>query len=175
MSSPIDPMVRHEGIARSEGVIAGLIGAAVVALFYFVIDLIRGHPLMTPSVLGEVFLLRTPLTTTPDLAAVILYSAFHIIVFIAFGLFLTVLVRAAEESALARYAVVQLLVVFEVFLYGALMIASVTARGMFPFLGVLAANTLAAIAMVAWQWRHHPALRAAFLREPLGATDGGSA
>ncbi|HEX3926566.1 MAG TPA: hypothetical protein VHW65_01095 [Gemmatimonadales bacterium] len=154
-----------------EGIASGLLGGAVVAVFYFIIDLMRGRPLMTPSVLGEIFLLRTPLTATPDTAAVLLYTAFHFLVFIALGLFLAALIRAAEHGALARYALVQLLVVFEVFFYGVLSVASEEARGMFPFLGVLAANTLAAITMLAWQWRHHPRLRRAFHREPLGAAD----
>jgi hypothetical protein len=171
MSHPADPVVTSERRARWEGVVTGLVGAAVVALFYFIIDIVRGHPLLTPSVLGEAFVLHVPLTTTVNLVAVVLYSVAHIIVFIAMGLLFTLLMRAAETSVLARYAVVQLAVVFELFFYGLLSIGANAARGMFPFLGVLAANTLALIAMAAWEWRYHPALRGAFSREPLGSVD----
>ncbi len=157
--------------ARREGVITGLWGASAVALFYFVVDLLRGHPLMTPSVLGQAFIMRTPITTTPETAAVLLYTAFHLLAFIAFGLFLAALVRGAESSALARYAIVQLFVVFEVGFYFMLSIASAGAQGQFSLMSVLTANTLAAVAMGTWQWRHHPAVRAALRTVPLGDTE----
>ena len=35
-----------------EGIVAGLLGAATVALWFLVIDTINGHPLYTPTVLG---------------------------------------------------------------------------------------------------------------------------
>ena len=35
-----------------EGIVAGLIGAAVVAVWFFVYDLARGRPFHTPSLLG---------------------------------------------------------------------------------------------------------------------------
>ena len=36
-----------------EGIVAGLIGAAVVALWFFVYDIARGEPFRTPSLLGS--------------------------------------------------------------------------------------------------------------------------
>jgi hypothetical protein len=42
---------------------------------------------------------------------------------------------------------------------------------MFSFIGVLAANALAGGVMVTWLWRHHPALRSAMERTPLGANN----
>ena len=35
-----------------DGVIAGLIGAAAVALWFLVFDIARGRPLLTPALLG---------------------------------------------------------------------------------------------------------------------------
>ena len=35
-----------------EGVVGGLIGAAVVALWFLLFDLARGKPLLTPALLG---------------------------------------------------------------------------------------------------------------------------
>ena len=147
--------IRHpDHSGRREGIIAGLLGAVVVAVFYFVLDISRGQALMTPTVLGEMLILHAPITATPDPAAIFIYTTLHGVAFIALGMLLSVLMRAADRSALARYAIVQLLVVFEVFFYGLLSIVSDRARGLFPFLGVLAANTLAASTMIAWLWRH---------------------
>lgn len=163
---------RRSDPALREAIITGLLGAAVVAVFYLVLDLLRGRPLVTPSVLGQAFILhQPPSATVADPAAVILYTAFHLAAFLVFGLFLTVLVRAAEESPLARYALVQLLIVFELFFFGLLSIASETTRGLFSLWGVLAANTLAGAVMVGWQWRHHPRLRLVLESTPLGAAE----
>ena len=41
-----------------EGITTGLIGAAIVAAFYLVLDTVNGTPLLTPSILGEVLVLR---------------------------------------------------------------------------------------------------------------------
>ena len=161
------PWPDHSG--RREGIIAGLLGALVVAMFYFILDISRGQALMTPTVLGEILILHAPITAAPDPAAIFIYTTLHGVAFIALGLLLSAMMRAADRSAVARYAVVQLLVVFEVFFYGLLSIVSARARGLFPFLGVLAANTLAAGTMMAWLWRHHPAIRRALKQEPLGA------
>lgn len=171
----MEPLVSRpprDAALRREGIITGLLGAAVVALFYLIIDVLRGRALITPSVLGQAFILHTPVTpTSADLMAVVAYTAFHIGAFVAFGLLLTALARASESSSLARYAVLQVMVAFVVLFYGVLWIGSEVVRGMFSFVGVLAANALAGAAMVAWLWRHHPALRAAMTRTPLGANN----
>ena len=50
-----------------EGTYAGAIGGTVVAGWFLILDLLQGHPLRTPSVLGQVLLFGRD---TPDLAAV---------------------------------------------------------------------------------------------------------
>ncbi len=49
-------MARSELSRGDEGTYVGAIGAGCVALWFFFIDLIQGHPLRTPSVLGQVLL-----------------------------------------------------------------------------------------------------------------------
>lgn len=156
-----------------EGVVVGLIGAAVVALFYFGIDLAQGRPMMTPSILGEVFVMRRPeaVTTSMDMTAALLYTVAHVLTFVVFGLVLTWLTRRAEDSSVARYAMLQLLIIFVFGYLGVLLIVSETTRGFFPMWTVLGANLLAAAAMLAYLWRHHPRIRRALGRTPLGAPD----
>jgi hypothetical protein len=73
--------VTEERTAVREGIVTGMIGAAVVALFFLGVDLIRGVPGLTPSVLGEVFVLRRPsgVTTSVDMTAAALYTAVHFV------------------------------------------------------------------------------------------------
>ncbi|MES2124488.1 MAG: hypothetical protein V4503_07335 [Gemmatimonadota bacterium] len=174
MVSSTNATMMDDAAARREGVITGLFGAAVVAVFYLGVDVARGQPLMTPTVLGEVFVMRQAAlsTGTPDTMAIVLYTIVHIIAFTAFGIFLTALARRAEQSGLMRYAIVQLLVVFELFFYGLLQVGAESARGMFPLWSVLAANTLAAIVMCSYLWRRHPALARAFAGGALGKAEG---
>src|ERR1700712_5107928 len=138
MSLPTSPSRPHDRVLFREGVTTGLLGAAVVALFYLAVDAGRGVPLMTPSVLGDAFLLHRPVEAgTPDMTAVLVYTLFHVVAFVAFGLMLAVLARASELSSLARYAVVQVLVAFMVFFYGVVSVGSEVVRGALPFVGTL--------------------------------------
>lgn len=167
------PELPSRTTAPLEGIIVGMIGASVVALFFLGIDLMRGTPLLTPSILGEVFILRRPdaVVSSIDMTAVIAYTVAHLIAFAAFGLVLTGLVRRSEVSSLARSGMIVMFVTFLVFFYGLLAIASETTQGMFPAWSVLVANLLAAAAMVSYLWRKSPALRQVMGRAPSGAPD----
>jgi hypothetical protein len=160
-----------------EGITTGLIGATFVAAFYLLLDTISGTPLLTPSILGQVLVLRitSPNMTTPDNPAIAAYTAVHLIAFALFGLFLTKMVHLSERSSVARYGVLQLLVAFLFAFYGVLAVASEVTRGFFPLWGVLGANVAAALAMGAYLWNRHPAFRAAIRRAPLGAGDSADA
>lgn len=164
--------VAEERQAVREGIITGLIGASVVALFYLGVDLIRGLPLLTPSVLGETFVLRRPDAVTNDVnvTAAALYTVVHLIAFSAFGLLVAGLARRGETSSIARYAVFPVFLAFEVFFLGVLAIGSEATRGVLPIGSILAANALAALAMSWYAWRTHPRLREAAMATPLGAT-----
>lgn len=153
-----------------EGTTAGLLGAGAVAVWYLILDLLKGKPLITPSVLGEVILLRN---TTPSLdvvnsRAVLGYTALHLAVFIILGLAVERLVVLSERHGVWRFALLMLFVVFELFFYGLVQVGFTATQGLFPLWSVLAANTLAAVVMGWWLYRRHPALKAAFQSSPLG-------
>jgi hypothetical protein len=154
-----------------EGTYTGLIGAVAVAVWFLVLDTLAGLPLRTPSVLGQVLLLgeSRPVTDRLVLAAVFLYTAFHFGVFLLFGRALVALVDWSGRNSVVRYALLQVLIVFEVFFYGVLQLLSEATRMLFPFWAVLGANTLAALAMGAYLWARHPEVRRAIRDTPLGA------
>jgi hypothetical protein len=164
-------MAPSELSSGDEGTYAGAIGAVCVALWFFVIDLLQGHPLRTPSVLGQVLLFgrEHPNLGQVDFGAVVAYTAVHIAVFLAFWFGIVALTRWAAREAAVRYAVLQVFIVFEVFFYGLLSLVSETTRELFPFWTVLGANTLAAAAMGVYLWRRHPEFRQLLRETPLGA------
>ncbi|HRP07589.1 MAG TPA: hypothetical protein PLL69_03785, partial [Gemmatimonadales bacterium] len=114
---------QQERTAIREGLVTGLVGAVVVALFFLGVDLIRGTPGLTPSVLGEVFVLRRPsaVTASVNTSAAGLYTVVHLIAFAVYGLAIAALARRAETSSIARYAFVPLFLAFVIFFWGVLL------------------------------------------------------
>jgi hypothetical protein len=156
---------------REEATWVGLIGAAVVALWFLATDSIGGHPLRTPSVLGQVLLLGE---TAPDVAnlsfiGIILYTAVHFAVFLAFGFALAYLVRWAVRDHIVRYAILQVFLAFELFFVFVVLMLREETRALFPVWSVLVANTLAAVGMGLYLWRNHPDLQQELRETPLGA------
>jgi hypothetical protein len=83
-----------------EGILVGLAGAAAVAAWFFVLDLITATPFRTPALLGAVLFdgLRDPaaLTVTPGI--VLKYTVIHGLAFIVFGLAVAGLFALAERD-----------------------------------------------------------------------------
>ncbi len=159
--------VRHEVLevghpVLREGVIAGLIGATAVALWFLVVDVIAGEPLFTPATLGRALLSVLGPATAGEtvLGAVIVYTIFHYAAFIAVGLIAAVVVQVAETepSVLAGFLI--LFVVFELAFHGFVaLLQHTTPLGDLAWYQVLAGNLLAATAMGTYLWKMHPALR----------------
>lgn len=135
------------------GLGSGVIGAAVVALFFLVLDLLGGHPLATPNTLGATLFRGEVLPSSAPLepALVVGYTAIHGLVFVGFGLIGAFLVMTGERGlSPARAAVLALglLAVFEVVF---LVFAALFEPDLVGRLGagwVTVANALAAVAMV---------------------------
>jgi len=89
--------------ALREGIVAGLIGAAVVAIWFFVFDILRGRPFLTPSLLGSLVFLgvNTPTVTAPAVGPILGYTILHGLAFVAFGVVAaTMLAMSDREPAL---------------------------------------------------------------------------
>jgi putative oxidoreductase len=149
------PMVR-------EGVIAGVIGATVVALWFLLVDIVTGQPLFTPATLGRALLtvLGPAQGGETVLGAVVVYTLVHYAAFLAAGMIAVAVVHAAETepSVLAGFLI--LFVVFELAFHGFVaLLQQTTSLGALAWYQVLAGNLLAATAMGTYLWRTHPALR----------------
>jgi hypothetical protein len=163
--------MEHHHNAWQEGMDAGIIGGLTVAVWYLVLDLSRGRPFMTPSVLGQIVIFgeSEPRLTPPVFGAILLYTVLHFVLFVLLGIVVARLVHAAVESPLWRYGLLAMFVVFEFSFYSLMFLMFEATREIFPFWSVLIANTLAAVTMGTYFWRKHPALRRSLERLPLGA------
>lgn len=81
------------------GLISGVLGAALVAVLFWIVDQAQGRPLHTPAALGAALFRGEPLTadTTAIPALVIGYTAIHGLVFVGFGLITAFLLLNAEQ------------------------------------------------------------------------------
>ena len=84
-----------------EGVVAGLLGGAVVAVWFLLYDTVSGRPLRTPALLGATLLegLRDPGALDVRLDVVLGYTVVHFAVFAAFGILVSVLFTRGRARA----------------------------------------------------------------------------
>jgi cytochrome bd-type quinol oxidase subunit 2 len=155
-----------------EGLIAGILGATAVALWFLVYDTLSGLPGRTPSVLGQAVLLRepNPVTTEVLLGPLVAYTLVHFAVFMVIGSVVVWLVTRAEHQRIFWFALLMLVAVVEVFFAGFLQVWSSNTAGQFPVWTVLIANALALAVMLGYAFRRHPRVMRILAREVRDGT-----
>ncbi|OLA96413.1 MAG: hypothetical protein AUH20_03780 [Candidatus Rokubacteria bacterium 13_2_20CM_69_15_2] len=146
-----------------EGLVAGLVGAATIALWFLILDSLSGRPLYTPTVLGTALFRRggtTPLSEIlPNLEMVLMFTWVHGLVFVAIGGIVARLLALAERQPSVGFGILMLFVFFEFgFIVAAMFFAEPILHAL-AWPAVLVANILAAAAMGGYFWLRHPNLR----------------
>ena len=147
-----------------EGIIAGVCGATAIAVWFLLLDLIKGRPFYTPTVLGTALFrggegLAQPEALPIDFETVFLFTWVHFMVFAAVGGIVSRLLGTAERNANFGFGILLLFVFFE----GGFVFASMTfAESLLQALAwpaILVGNLLAAVVMAVYFWQRHPNLR----------------
>ena len=144
-----------------EGEVAGVIGATSVAVWFFIVDTISGRPLFTPTVLGNaLFSFFGPIPDSESvLLHIIAYTIFHYAAFIAFGIILALVVNLAEEQPSILLGFFILFIAFEIGFHGLVAILQQsTILGALAWYQIMIGNLIAAVLMVGYMYRTHPAL-----------------
>jgi len=149
----LESLVGAWGSVLREGVVAGVLGAVVVAVWFLAIDWIHGEPLHTPVMLGTELLRQSSPT-----AAVVLYTLVHLVAFIAFGLVAAVLIAGAEREPMLVFLVVILFTAFEVGFFGAIVIVARWVLNELAGWTIFFGNLFAAIAMLGYFFKGHRTL-----------------
>jgi hypothetical protein len=158
---------RHSTI--KEGLLAGLLGAVVVAVWYLAFDVGRGAPLHTPNVLGQVFVGDTmPAVRQIAPQAVLQYTLLHFAFFFVLGIALTALTHLASRNPALRMGVWLGLVVGFLFFLGVLRLLASLTDERFPLWASVGGSLLGIGSMGLYLWRRHPALRGTFDHAALG-------
>ncbi|HME93122.1 MAG TPA: hypothetical protein VKN16_02740 [Methylomirabilota bacterium] len=140
-----------------EGIWAGLLGAAAVAVWFLVYDTAAGVPLRTPALLGAALFqgLREPSAVQITLPLVLQYTVVHGAAFVAFGIAAAGLLTLADRDPRLLFGLVMLFCCFEVFFAALLTILAEWLLEAIPWWTILGGNLLAAIVMLGFFFREH--------------------
>lgn len=143
-----------------EGVVAGVLGATGVAVWFLLVDTISGQPFFTPRVLGEaVKSIVAPESFASPFVIVALYTLFHYAAFILAGVAIMGLIHGSARHIGLLAGMVILFVALEVLFYGfVLMLQMATRLEGIAWYQVGAANLVAAGLMGRYLWVKHPEL-----------------
>lgn len=165
-AAPHRPTARESELSNvyGEGIVAGLLGAATIALWFLIVDTLSGRPLYTPNLLGTAVFrggagLDHAAALPTSFEMVVLFTWVHALVFAAIGGLAARLLAFAEHTANVGFGIVLLFVVFEFGFVAVTMIFAEDVLSSLAWPAVLVGNILAAAVMGAYFWRRHPNLR----------------
>lgn len=153
-------MTQRNSLVR-EGIIAGLLGAAGVALWFLIVDVTVGEPFYTPAMLGEIVLSLFGRPSSGDTLAlhVGLYTVVHVVGFMIIGVIAASVVRMGEREPSVLAGAVILFVVLQVLFYGiTALLSERDLLGRLAWYQVGIANLVAAVLMLTYLWRAHPSI-----------------
>ena len=164
------PRAHPRSIVR-EGTVAGLIGAATVAAWFLLVDVIAGRPFFTPAVLGSAvfFGLHDSTMVTISFQTVLAYTSLHILAFAVVGIVVAGILKEAERSPGVLWLALEFFIVFEFGFYAVVALVFVPLLAELAWFNVAIGNLISAGGMGYYFVRIHPMLRKGLLQDPTGA------
>jgi hypothetical protein len=140
------------------GLVAGLIGAAAVAAWFFLLDIIAGHPLRTPAALGSALLFGK---STVEMSAriILAYTAFHVVAFVIAGLLFVWITERIERRPSFVLLAILFFILAEALALANLVTYAEWGLGGLGIWSVTVGNLIGIGAMGWYIWATHPALR----------------
>jgi putative oxidoreductase len=148
-----------------DGIIAGLIGASAIAIWFLIIDTVAGQPLRTPAALGNglIDVFGPADATDSKLTFVLAYTVFHFAAFMFVGLLAALIVHLAKREPSILLGFVVLFVATEIGFYGLTgLLNEASSLRQLAWYQVMLGNLIAASSMGYYFWRTHRELRDEF-------------
>jgi hypothetical protein len=142
-----------------DGVVAGLLGAAGVAVWFLIVDAIGGHAFSTPAFLGKAMLsvLGRGIENHSMLFFVVAYTVFHVLAFAVLGCIASWLIAGSGSAPQFTAGLALFFAVFEVgFYFLALMLSANDVLGSLAWYQIGAANLVASALTGGYLLRRHP-------------------
>jgi hypothetical protein len=150
---------RYPSLAR--GVLTGLIGAAAVAVWFFVLDVAAGQPFRTAGALGSALFLSatSPADISMNVGIVSAYTVVHVLAFAIAGVIFVALAESVERAPSMLLLVVMAAIVLEAVAFATVALGAQWVMGTVGVESIFVAN-IAAVGCMGWYvWRTHPVLR----------------
>jgi hypothetical protein len=143
-----------------EGIIAGTCGAATITLWFLCLDVLAGHPLYTPSMLGTALFkgwdgLTSATHGECSLGIVGAFTAIHWLVFELIGALASLLLALAESNPNLGFGVLLFFVLSAEGLVGGAMMFAEPVLLALAWQSVLIGHLVAVGAMGGYLWRRH--------------------
>lgn len=148
----------------TDGILAGVIGAATLALWFLVVDLIDGEPLYTPTILSKLFLRMEGAspefhTLQSPFQIVWGYTWLHGLVFVGLGGLISWLLGATERNPDIGFGVLLFITLLGVLVTGVVAVYATQVLRVLGWPEIFIGNLLAAAAMLVYFWCRHRHLR----------------
>jgi hypothetical protein len=155
-------IISERALICLDGIIAGLIGAAIVAIWFLFMDTVTRLPLYTPTVLGEgLFLKEQGLDSNAgelvSLKLTLMYSGVHGLVFMVLGVIAAYLLLLPQRKLHLGIVLLALFIVLELGFVATAFIAAKPVLDELAWPIVLTGNFLAAAGMACYLSLRRPA------------------
>lgn len=137
---------RPLGGTITRGVIAGLVGATVMAIWFLIVDASEGNPFRTPAFLAGAVLGQDGIRMT--VGGIVLYSAIHYGAFVLVGIVVSWVLRALETAPTVLLGFVLGFLLFDVVFYTSVSATGVDVVSELGWPEVLAGNLLAGVSLM---------------------------
>jgi hypothetical protein len=170
------------GVVR-EGVISGIIGGVIVAVWFLIYDVATGHPFHTPALLGAIVFnaLQQPSGFAVTTGLVLGYTVLHFFAFIMFGIASSILMVASEREPVLALGELVLFVWFELCFVAFVTFLDNAAVEEIGWWNIIGGNIVALTAIIAYFEHRHPRIvgriieRWEGLRDEAATTQHGAA
>jgi hypothetical protein len=169
---PADPiglgvLVRYPLMARGLG--TGMVGAAAVAVWFFVLDLATSRPFHTPAALGSALLVgaTSPAEIQVSWATIGAYTVVHLAAFAVVGVAFTWVARRLEQMPSWWLLALMAFIVLEGLFVATVGIVSAWVLGAIGWWAVAVGNLVGVGAMAKWVLAARPELQKRLFQEPV--------
>lgn len=158
---PIGLAVLEDYPGFRRGLVAGLLGAATVAVWFFVLDLAAGRPILTPAALGSALFLgaASPEEVRITAGIVIGYTVLHVWAFLLAGLSFEWAASVVESTPAVWIVFALGFIVMEAVFVPTAGLLGAWVLDTLSWWAIGVGNLLAVVTMGWWIWRAHPRLR----------------
>lgn len=157
----------HHRLTQALG--AGFVGAATVAVWFFLLDILAGRPFFTPAALGSALFLgaSSPSGVETSIGLIASYTALHLAAFLVVGLVLSWVSERIEDTPGLWLLALMGFITVETGFLGVAMLLGGWVLGALGWIAVVVGNLLSVMAMGRWIWVTHPGLRKKLVEQPV--------